>query len=298
MSATSRCRRHALDLAQEASLFYVPSFAYSYSSAQEEGNKHLPGSPSWFAQPALPGPHACIQTAGCRQAGWLWALRPLVPAGNVGSPQEHMQLVLEHVQHAHPWWNRTQGRDHFLVGRPAGTQAACRGALPAACLHRPGRRPGCRCSPPGRPLTAVPPGPGLSLQWLPGDLGACFVGGIAQQPIKVVHWGGHSTRDNHPPMGHLGHPGEALGLPAGGGGLTRCRIDPPGPAGGGGGEAVGLDRLAGVLASQVCMRSKRFSRLLRGRRGGRVSDEHLSTRSLRPPICLQSTAACTRCGTW
>ncbi|KAL4427766.1 hypothetical protein ABPG75_001855 [Micractinium tetrahymenae] len=50
---------------EEAHLFFVPSFSYSYS-------------------------------------------------GNVGSLNEHMQLLLDHIKMNYPYWNRTGGRDHFV----------------------------------------------------------------------------------------------------------------------------------------------------------------------------------------
>ncbi|PSC74977.1 exostosin-like glycosyltransferase [Micractinium conductrix] len=33
---------------------------------------------------------------------------------NVGTAEEHIHLLLDHIKHTYPYWNRTGGRDHFL----------------------------------------------------------------------------------------------------------------------------------------------------------------------------------------
>lgn len=77
-------------------------------------------------------------------------------SSNTMSPQDHVALVVDHLRHTSPYWNRTEGRDHFL--------------------------------------------------WLPGDRGACMLQGTAHQPIKVVHFGYHTTANNVGGIGHVGHP--------------------------------------------------------------------------------------------
>ncbi|PSC75169.1 exostosin-like glycosyltransferase [Micractinium conductrix] len=35
-------------------------------------------------------------------------------SSNVGTGEEHMRLVIDHIRHEYPYWNRTGGRDHFF----------------------------------------------------------------------------------------------------------------------------------------------------------------------------------------
>ncbi|PSC75115.1 exostosin-like glycosyltransferase [Micractinium conductrix] len=81
-------------------------------------------------------------------------------AGNTGTGADHLQLLLDHVKHSYPYWNRTDGRDHVL--------------------------------------------------WLPGDRGACHVGGPGKElilnPIKLVHFGMHTQQGHAGPFPHFGQP--------------------------------------------------------------------------------------------
>lgn len=48
-----------------------------------------------------------------------------------------------------------------------------------------------------------------TLQWIPGDRGACQLSGNALHPIQLTHFGMHTTpTNNFPAFGHQGHPGE------------------------------------------------------------------------------------------
>lgn len=59
-------------------------------------------------------------------------LFPHVPAGMNTEQVEHLNHVLEHVRQAHPFFNRTGGRDHFFVSR--GGRAGRRGGR-AGAVH-------------------------------------------------------------------------------------------------------------------------------------------------------------------
>ena len=71
-------------------------------------------------------------------------------AANVGTAEEHIHLLLDHIKHTYPYWNRTGGRDHFLVSAPAphglgGLGSACcrlRHSKAAAPLVEPHGRAG------------------------------------------------------------------------------------------------------------------------------------------------------------
>ncbi|KAL4427660.1 hypothetical protein ABPG75_001749 [Micractinium tetrahymenae] len=79
------------------------------------------------------------------EAATLFFVEPYVYATTkmVWDGNEQLGNVLDHIRMSYPWWNRTQGRDHFL--------------------------------------------------WVPQDRGGCHLVGLALQPIKLMHFGMHSS---------------------------------------------------------------------------------------------------------
>ena len=65
------------------------------------------------------------------------------------------------------------------------------------------------------------------MQWLPGDRGACHVGGPGKElilnPIKLVHFGMHTQQGHAGPFPHFGQPGEPATGPAALAARRRCR---------------------------------------------------------------------------
>jgi len=134
-------------------------------------------------------------------------------------------MLFHEIRMRYPWWNRTEGRDHFFV---SATAAVCPAlpcpALPALLpvggrvlfqLLRP-RSPSKRCSWHALPLTPHLACPGLlpvhrltlslpfhptpppiqphpALKFTTADVGSCIPEGLAEQAIKLTHWGFHSS---------------------------------------------------------------------------------------------------------
>lgn len=126
------------------------------------------------------------------------------PAGNTGTGQEHLELLLDHVKQSYPWWNRTDGRDHFLVSPGVVNRARC--GYPMLLQWLPAAPPCAALLPPTRVVRPTPPP--IPPQWVPADRGACHIHDAAWAPIKVTHFGMYSTPSNHnPDFGHRGHKG-------------------------------------------------------------------------------------------
>jgi hypothetical protein len=101
--------------------------------------------------------------------------RTSLHAGNLGPGNEHLELLLDHIKTKWPYWNRTQGKDHFFVSRrrccyrccrllppllvctpPAALQHLCHSASFLAPTALPLRAPGLSCLPLACPALPAP----------------------------------------------------------------------------------------------------------------------------------------------
>lgn len=132
------------------------------------------------------------EAGGCVDAGTTvsW-LGPGPCAGNTSPGNEHFHLLIDYVRRRHPYWDASNGTDHFLVSGPPACSARAlspRRAL-AAWLHaapvgRLARHLSAFCpAVVSAPLVSTPPN--CYSQWTVTDRGACYLQGDAQSAIKV-----------------------------------------------------------------------------------------------------------------